>query len=200
MKISRAVLYGINADPPHLGHLKLVRELQKKMGSDTTIIVIPAGIHPFNKIQHACFEDRLNMTKLNFRDVSHVIVDDIEGRNEKPCYTLDTLMYIRSKYKADEYYFVLASDVANHFFSWHKPLAVLGAAIPIIVTRKGYYLISEVKEQFEKLSQPMFLDLDIPEISSTQIRDRIHKNEVAHDLNCDVSQYIIDHRLYSNSK
>lgn len=197
MSHSKVVLFGINADPPHYGHLKVVLETKKFFGDQALLIIVPAGIHPHNKKQYACFNDRVHMTKLLFQGYSHVVVDDYEGHIKGPSYTLDTLKYIHDKYRASSYYFIIATDVANDFFSWHKPEEILALANPIIISRKGYDCDIQVQEKLKKWSHPIFLNVDIPDISSTAIRTMNLLIPSAEELPESIKTYIQEKKLYS---
>lgn len=197
MKISKVVLYGINADPPHHGHLKVALEVQKALGHDTLIVVTPTGKHPHNKPQTASFSDRLNMTKLLFQGHSNIVVDDFEGHSQKESYTLETLQYLHGKYKASSYLFIMATDVLNHFFSWHQPKAVLALATPIVVPRKGCDLDLANFEKLKNLTPVLLIDFDGIEISSTQIRQDLHKGRFPDGLPVSIKRYIQAKRLYN---
>jgi nicotinate-nucleotide adenylyltransferase len=196
MKFSKVVLFGINADPPHEGHLKVALEVQKTLGEGTLIVVMPTGLHPHGKEQKASFMDRLNLTKLLFQGYNHIIVDDFEGALNEKAYTLDTLKYLLAKYQMKSFYFVMSTDVANHFFSWHKPDEVLSLAIPIVVGRKGYNLDSDVLEKLQKCSKPIFINKDIPDVSSTSLRKLIQEGKQVAYLPKPCFDYIQKQHLY----
>lgn len=197
MKISKVVLYGINADPPHNGHLKVALEVQKALGQETLIVVMPTGIHPHNKPQCASFSDRLYMTQLLFQGYSHIVVDDFEGRSQKAAYTLETLQYLHGKYKATSYSFIMATDVLNHFFSWHKPQAILSLATPIVVPRKGFDLDLAVFEKLKNFTPVLFIDFEGIKISSTEIRQDLNKGHFPDELPASIKSYIQEKRLYN---
>lgn len=196
----KVVLFGINADPPHEGHLKIVQEVQKILGPEALFIIMPTGPHPHHKTQYACFEDRLHMTKLLFEGYHNMIVDDFEGHQKHLAYTLDTLKYLYAKYKASQYYFIIATDVANHFFSWHEPTQVLCLATPIIIPRKGYSLNHEVLEKMQAINKPLCLEDSIPEISSTEIRQILSLNKACKNMPGSILNYIDQKNLYSEKR
>lgn len=49
MNQKKIVLFGLNADPPHLGHLQVVQELERLLGQGTQFVIMPTGEHPFEK-------------------------------------------------------------------------------------------------------------------------------------------------------
>jgi nicotinate-nucleotide adenylyltransferase len=190
------VLFGINADPPHLGHLEVILELKKRFDPNTKFFVMPAGIHPFAKNQVAKKEDRLEMTRLLFSNIPNVIVSDYEIHQEGTSYTLDTLKHLKKKNPECELYFVMAQDVANHFFAWKEPYEILSLATPIIVPRLGYVMESGLIDKF-KAHRLLILPIKTLDVSSTQIREEVKRKGVSSDLTEDVMTYIKEHRLYT---
>lgn len=190
------VLFGIHGDPPHLGHLNVVLELKKHLGHGVTFFVMPAGAHPFLKVEHASKEHRLEMTRLLFADVPHVIVSDYEIKKEGICYTVDTLRHLKNKNPTLKLYFVMAQDVANHFFSWKNPEDILSIATPIIVPRIGHSLQDGLIDQFKPVI-PEILMIKTLDISSTSVRAQLKKERFSKDLSGPVLSYILEQDLYT---
>lgn len=200
MNETKIVLFGLNADPPHLGHLKVVHEVEKIVGQEATFIVMPTGDHPFSKKQHVAADHRLMMTKLLFQGLKQVIVDDYEIKKTSTSYTLDTLIRLKSRYPQSPLYFIMASDTANSFFLWHKANEILKLAIPIIVSRPQYELDKNVLDELYKLCHPLIITINSLDISSSKIREDLNKGKGSLDLSKEVLNYIHSHHLYrSNS-
>lgn len=191
------VLFGINADPPHIGHLACVQAVLKLLGPNTKIIVVPSGNHPTNKLQHASFDARYAMCKILFSGLEHVSVDDYEGHYSGPSYTLNTLMHLHSLDKEAAFYFMMSSDVANTFFSWHQPLKILALARPIITSRIGYQLNPTVVEKISSINNPLIVSIDPIEESSTQIREMLAQSLRPNGLTSEVYNYIINNNIYN---
>jgi len=196
MKTEKLVFFGINADPPHLGHLHVLNEVEKSLGPETLFVVMPTGDHPQNKPQMAAKKDRLAMTQRLFSGYKHVRVDDFEILKHGPSYTLDSLIYLKGHYPHKDLYFIMAVDVANHFFSWHEPLKICQIAIPIIISRPGYHLDEQVKMKLEKLTHILILKNESLDISSTNIRHDLKMKKNSKDLSPSVLEYIHNHHLY----
>jgi nicotinate-nucleotide adenylyltransferase len=188
----KIVLFGLNADPPHLGHLQVVYEVEKQLGPETLFVVMPTGNHPLDKPQVASNTHRLAMTQLLFMGSKRVMVDDFELNKVTKSYTLDSLIHLKTKYPHSQLYFIIATDVANNFFSWHEPIKILSIADPIVVSRVGFELNPEVKEEFYKKSHPVILETHSLPISSSEIRQK----RVLEHLSSEVKKYVEDHNLY----
>ena len=198
MNPKKIVLFGVNADPPHLGHLQVVQELERLLGQGTQFIIMPTGQHPFDKPQVASKFDRLVMARLLFQGYSHVTVSDYEINKNEKTYTLDTLIHLKSQFRRDRLYFVMAIDVANHFFSWKEPEKICQIATPIIVSRVGYHLHQDIEEKLQKMCSPLILNTNSRDISSTEIRQELHQKKNPKDLPANLYEYIKSHHLYEN--
>jgi len=197
----KLILYGLNADPPHLGHLRVIEELQKKLCPQDFFIVMPTGQHPSGKSQNASRHDRFVMTQLLFRDLKNIAVDDFEIMRDKPAYTVETLQYLASRYPERELFFVMACDVANQFFSWHEPEQILDTARPIIVSRSDTEFSDRVLAQIKNKVEPLVIPIKGLDISSTQIRSALKASYQdpwvpPFGLSDEVLDYIEQHQLY----
>jgi len=190
------ILFGLNADPPHLGHLQVINELKKHFDQKTCFIVMPCGQHPFHKLQNASLRDRLEMTKRLFCDLKNVEVSDLEILKKQAAYTIDTLEFLKQKYPQKELFFVIAQDVANDFFSWKDPEKILQIATPIIVPRVGCSLSQELFDRFKQYKVPLIIPINSLDISSTNIREDIKEHHFSNDVPKNVLDYILEKKLY----
>lgn len=195
----KVVLFGLNADPPHLGHKKLCQDALDYLGPNTLVIVMPSGQHPFEKSSHASSNDRLKLTKLLFEDMPHTVVDHYEVCKKNKSYTLESLVYLKSKYPQAQLYFLISVDAANQFFDWHQPQAILALASPIIAQRKSYSLDPGCKDRMLGLCKPVFLNNDPLDISSTSIRLALNLHRKSDYLLPSQIAYINHHDLYKKS-
>lgn len=196
MMKKKIVLFGLNADPPHLGHLEVVFEIEKILGPEAHVIVMPTGIHPFNKHQDVDAKHRLALTRILFKELHHVEVDDYEIMSHKICYTYETLVYLKSKFHGAMIYFVMSTESAEHFFKWHKALEILCLANPVIVKRTGFDLSLPFKHKLQALCTPIYSDSHIKDVSSTSIRHLLKLNRSPQELTCDQLSYIKENNLY----
>ena len=83
MKIA---IFGGSFDPPHIAHEKIAIEVLKILDIDK-LIVIPTFINPFKTKTLLQSEIRLELLKKLFKNISNIIVSDIETSNKNPSYT-----------------------------------------------------------------------------------------------------------------
>lgn len=127
--------FAITANPPHLGHLKVVQQALSKFDE---IWVSPVYMHPMGE-GIVSYENRLEMTKLLFKNIDEkkVIIKEIDKEfqtlYEKPPYSYELLAYIKEKYNVnpslilgvDNFY----SDKWKKFYDHHKVTKEFGVSI-----------------------------------------------------------------------
>jgi len=161
-------------DPVTIGHVDLAKfVLNSEVGIDE-IWLQPCHSHACKNIQTST-EHRLNMCHHASRDENQIIVSYYEYCYEIGGGTLNFLNHISNNpdYLGYEFYFVIGMDNANEFHKWIKYDELLQKAKFIVVPRKG--CDRQVNVNWYLNSPHIFLDKpnDIPNISSTQIREEI---------------------------
>ncbi len=205
----RVGILGGSFNPPHFGHLALVRAALQT-GKVESVLLIPAAIPPHKVIPSGTSpEMRYEMTLLLAKEDNRLTVDPLELEREGPSYTIDTLQEVSSKNPGNEYRLIIGSDMALMFSKWKNYREILLLAPPMIAERPDA-LLRKTRSATE-----MFLDLDradaeilfaglfpmepVP-INSTLVRDRIKAgakdNELIRYLPASVVSYIKMHDLY----
>lgn len=187
-------LLGGSFDPPHLGHALLALSFLTLEPVDE-IWVIPCGDHAF-KGELTCFQDRLRMCELTFRNIKNLRVIDIENKLKAPNYTVNTIDHIVSNRPDLKLYLALGSDLIDDFHQWHKPEEILKKTTLVIFERTT----SPIK------SLPRLLDsahihqgYTLPGAKSTDVRNLLAKNQLkacAPLMDRHVLDYIKSHKLY----
>ncbi len=127
--------FAITANPPHLGHLKVVQQALDKFDE---IWVSPVYIHPMGEGK-VTYENRLEMTKLLFAEMpkEKVKIKEIDKEyqelNGKPPYSYELLNFIKEKYSfnaslilgVDNFY----SEKWKNFYKHHKVTKDFGVAL-----------------------------------------------------------------------
>jgi nicotinate-nucleotide adenylyltransferase len=90
-------LFGVTGNPPHLGHLKVVKEALK---SCDKVWVSPVYVHPFNK-KFIDYSHRLAMLQLMFAELENVKIVELDKefflKNSKIPYSYDLLSFIKDE-------------------------------------------------------------------------------------------------------
>lgn len=160
-------LFGGSFNPVHTGHIKIAEYAYKTLGLDK-IYFIPAAVNPFkkgNKIESA--EHRVNMLKLaleNFKGNAEVSLFEIKKGGVS--YTYETIRYFKNKFKNDELYFIMGSDLVSKFNKWEY-IDEMVASCNFVVYKRD----KEIKKSNIKKYNLKVFDNPIYPESSTAIRE-----------------------------
>ncbi len=181
----KTVVFGGTFDPPHAGHKNLLENVMKR-GYDKAI-VIPAKIPPHKTRDNQTddFGERFEKTKQMFSDFENVTVSDIENKRDGKSYTWDTLCMLKTLYPDEQFYLLIGSDMLLYMEKWYNFKQLL-ATTPIISAARSkddYQKILTYKKYLEKnyKCDIIIYDIDILELSSTELRDPIIKKIDAHN-------------------
>lgn len=173
-------LFGSSFNPPQLGHLAVLRELVKKHHFDE-VWLVPVYSHAFGK-ELAPFEDRLAMTKLLQAEIGSdcVKVNSIEkDLNKSPSYTFDVVSALIKKNPGVKLSLILGSDTRRDLPKWHR--------IADLKKMVGFYFVPRAGLE----ASPF------PNVSSTEIREKIHAGQSIDGLTtAAVADYIYEKKLY----
>jgi nicotinate-nucleotide adenylyltransferase len=158
-------LFGSVFDPPHNGHVALLREARARLGLADAVVFVVA--HPGHKRVETDAETRLALARAAFPD-ERVELDPYPR-------TIDTLRERRF----DDPVFLIGADEFLDFSGWKEPDAVLDLTRLGVATRPGYPC-----ERFEgvlaRLRRPdrvLFFDLEPVDVSSSEVRERVANGE-----------------------
>ena len=168
-------------DPIHFGHLAIAEAAREEFNL-RQVLFIPANIPPHKRERNIiCAAKRLTMVKLATADNEYFEVSDIELKRPGLSYTVDTLTELKcGQYTDAEFYFIIGTDSAEEFATWHEPEQILAKCHIIVTSRPGTefkaeHLAAELGEKvYEKihcLTTPQL------EISSTDIRRRLREGK-----------------------
>ena len=194
MKI--AVLGG-SFDPPHFGHKILAEKIINELNFDK-VLIIPCFDHDFGK-KLSPAKNRLQMTKLLRK--KQIEVSDIEIKRGGVSISIDTLIELGKQHPNDNFYWVLGSDQLSDFHKWDYWEKIISDFGLIVAKRDNEKNLSQKIRKdldLEKLPKEIIiLKADIPNISSTEVRERTKQNKSIHTLVPEkVEEYIIKHNLY----
>lgn len=196
----RVGIMGGTFDPIHLGHLVVANEVLNIYELDE-IVFVPAGNPPHKTGTRASSWDRYFMTNIATMSNNKFTVSDLEIKNDRKSYTLDTLKEFNRMYPSTEFYFITGTDAIMDLPNWHEPMELAKLCTFIAVSRPGIskenaeIKINEIRESInasiEMLQVPML------QISSTDLRYRFkNKLSAKYLLPEPVEQYIVKNNLY----
>ena len=176
-RVSKTVaLFGGAFNPPHKGHVAMVKILLRDPEIDT-VWILPAYRHPFGKLMLP-FEQRLAMSRLAFSPLSsNVKVRPLERKLGGRGYTINLLKYLKKLYPRIDFKLVMGADSYRERDKWHD-MAGIRRLVDLIVFSRG-------------------TRSEIPNISSTKLRRALSGGkDIRQWVPAKVTQYIKRNKLY----
>lgn len=196
------LLYGGTFDPPHNGHMGLVRAAAGLLRPDR-VIIEPAGTPPHKAASRTPAADRLAMCRCFYQAAPNVAVDDREIRRGGKSYTVDTLRDLRGDCPKARLYLALGSDMLLSFRTWRSYREILSLADLAVQSREdgdGPELTEAARSLQQEGARIVFVKAPVIELSSTQLRERVRRGgDISAYVPADVARYICAHRLYAGA-
>lgn len=173
-------IFGGSFNPIHYGHLMICEYIKEEMGLDK-VIFIPTGNPPHKEIGVSA-EDRYEMVRLAISPNPDFEISDIETTRVKLSYTVDTIRELKEIYKEEKLYFLIGLDSLFQLKTWKK-IGDLSQEIEFVVAlRPGYINKEEINDEIDFLRENFgtkinLIKTPLYEISSTDLRDRIHEGK-----------------------
>lgn len=194
-------VFGGSFNPPINSHIYLAKQIIEKCKEVEKLIFVPVS----TKYQKEKLVDdihRYNMLKLICENEDKLEVSDIELKQDKQLYTIETLDLLKEKYGNNyDIWFVMGTDNLKELETWKQPERLLKEYKIIVLERdndklediiNNNKLLSENKESIIKIN-----GIDVVNLSSTMIRDKIKNDEnVEKYMSSPVKKYIEDNNLY----
>lgn len=174
-------LFGGAFDPPHRGHVELVRQAKDELGLSEVVVLVSA--RPGHKPVETPGDVRLALARAAFPDDT-VLLDE-HAR------TIDLL---REHPEWDGAWFVIGADEFADFLSWKEPDEVL-ARVRLAVGMRPGFPAERLENVLAGLAQPervRFFDMEPVPAASRDLRKQL----VEADLPPAVAEIIRRERLY----
>lgn len=202
----KIALFGGTFDPVHLGHIIVSAAAAEHIGAEK-IIFIPAKQSPLKRLPPQTSDtDRFNMISLAITDENIFEVSDYELTKTAPSFTLDTVRHFQEKYGSDSsLYWLIGADSIDELPHWYRIEELIDECHICVMYRAGCKQPDFTgfeplwgSRRVEKL-QNNITPTPLVDISSTEIRNRLEKNQdVAQMLHSEVLRYIQKHHLYQS--
>ena len=216
-------LLGGTFDPVHNGHLNLAEQAQKFFNLEK-VLFIPAYRSPHKlALEPVSCEHRLSMLTLALEGLPRFSIDKVEINKNLVSYTIATLKELQLNHPEWNMFLILGADAFQDIDTWKQCSQLLDFCNILVGTRPGAELqvsdsvkkkltlstsatndratssATDVKvfKNLEKGTGVTFFQISPLDISSKEIRQRIHRGEeVKNLLPHSVDHYIMRHRLY----
>lgn len=180
-----AVVLGGSFNPPTLAHKKILEQAVKLVNANFGIFVPSSNNYVTRKMSRTkrynqvyTEEQRVDMLEALSKDVDNIIIDDCELGDDGKGHTVQTLKYLKEKYKLDKIYFLLGTDNLAFMLKWRSRDELFNSFNFVVMERDGNSA-SEIIDNDDYLSKHrdkfniLKLDSSIDGISSTLARELI---------------------------
>jgi nicotinate-nucleotide adenylyltransferase len=211
-------ILGGTFNPIHLAHLRIAEEVQQACQLDR-VLFIPAAEPPHKNIAGQIpFEHRLAMVKAAIKGYPKFQVSDLETQRSGKSFSVDTLDILRQQDPSAELYFIIGLDSYRDIASWKdftrlfvqshivvttRPGVIVKdplAPLPVAIHKDFCYDIKAESIQHKTGNNLIFLNETHLDISSTQIRELLAKEQsISHLVPTVVADYIEEHGLYQTN-
>lgn len=133
-------IFGGTFDPVHIGHLRLALELKQQLTLDE-MHLLPCYLPPHRPTPGASAAQRVAMLHLALQGCPELQLDTRELQRDKPSYTVDTLIELRSHLGAQvSLSLCMGMDSFNSLDSWYEWQQLIRLAHIVVVERPGFEL------------------------------------------------------------
>jgi nicotinate-nucleotide adenylyltransferase len=132
--MTRIGVFGGQFDPPHNGHLAVVRAARDQLGLDR-VLIVPSARPPHRPAPATPAETRYRLAQAAFDGEPGVEVSRMELDRDGPGYTAETLEALAGPGR--ELYLIVGADQLAAIESWHRPERVRELARIAVAGRRG---------------------------------------------------------------
>ena len=161
---NRIALFGTSADPPTIGHKKILEELSKIY----SYIITYASDNPKKKHTENIFFRKLLLETL-IKDINNPKI--IFNQKISSPWAIESIEKCKKIYAFNKLDFVIGSDLITEIFLWKNFNKIIQEVKLLIIIRAGYPIKSNTLKMLET-NKVIFeiSSLNIPNISSSMVR------------------------------
>ena len=123
-------------------------------------------------------------------------ISDIEQKMGGISYTINTLRELKKLYPNERFYLIIGGDMLFSFTKWYKYESILKESTVCAAARGGDNF-ADMLEFANEVGRIKVMPTEVVDISSTEIRERLKKNESVSGLVPEsVEKYIAENGLF----
>lgn len=168
IEVEKIAVFGGSFDPPHLGHLEIIKTALLFLEVDR-LFVVPTFLSPFKDKSLFSPQRRLFWLKLLKEELKEekLSILDYEIKQNKPTPTIQTINFLIQKYNPKQIFLLLGSDQIQSLHKWHSYEVLKTKVEFVIIEREGYKIPASFK----------VLPMQKVQISSTKLREDLKKKK-----------------------
>ena len=208
----RIGVLGGTLDPIHCGHLDAATAVRDAF-TLARVLIVPSRVPPHRAVQPVASPfHRFAMAALAVNGVPQLAASDDELQAPGPSYTADTLDRLHAAgWSPLQIFFITGADAFAEIATWHRYPEVFDLANFVVISRPGHAL-DEVSRRLPPLAARMkpaseaghtslpsifLFPASTPDVSSTDVRDRVRRGQSIRGLVPPLVEAHIDqHSLY----
>ena len=158
-------------NPIHTGHLIIANHVLNETNLDKIWFVV-SPVNPFKVNAELLDENaRLFLVDMATRSDERLAASDIEFQLPKPSFTINTLLFLKKKYAAEDFCIIMGSDNFRDLNKWKSYKDIIANYKILIYARDGFDIKNEWNANIHLFNAPIL------NISSTAIREIIRKGK-----------------------
>lgn len=190
-------LLGGTFNPVHIGHLIAAQSALEATRLDE-VWLIPTSVPPHKPQPEVDSPRRLAMLEVAIADHPQLRAEPIELEREGTSYTIDTVIALQERYPADQFHWIIGSDMVHDLPNWRQ--------IDGLLERIYFIGLERPEQQIDEAALPVSIrnrllraQMPLIGISSTDIRNRLKEGRsVRYLIPAEVEAYIRRSGLYES--
>ena len=129
-------ILGGTFDPPHIGHLRTVLDVQQSLNL-SEIRIIPNCIPAHRERPVLEAQQRYQLLQKALQNVPGLIADDREIKRQGISYMVDTLRDLQEQFPQKHLCLIIGTDAYNSFCQWHEWQEIIQLSHLVVMQRAG---------------------------------------------------------------
>ncbi len=183
-------IFGTSADPPTIGHKKILEELSKIYAYTISYV----SNNP-NKNHKEDISIRSHLLKTLVEDLENSKI--LFNQSVSSQWAIESIKKCKRIYKFDNLDFVIGSDLIQDIFNWKSFNKIIEEVSFLVILREGYPIESNTLKMLETYKVKFKIsNIKIPKISSSKLRSNFNYSNLPTSLIDIVKQ----NNLYESTK
>ena len=170
-------IFGGSFDPPHNGHLAVVKKALKALDIGR-LIIVPAFLNPFKSSSFAPPALRLKWCKQLFKKLKSVEISEYEISQNRPVASIQTIKHFKALYNPNKIYLIIGADNLASLNKWQDYDELCELCEFVVAARDDI--------QINKLYKTLKIN---EKISSSFIRNQRDFSKIPPKIKADVSAH-----------